>query len=299
MGSLRDIALQYPRFIPWRALPGVARRRVDKLWKNDAYRTAQEKNMQFLLEFTDRVDEVPQIAREYAEFDVLRKYRMWHPRQLSHQQVKGMEWLTTKRDHSRGVMLSFVHHGWYNAAVSSTGRACDDFAGVPKSERPGSLFHGVVAPEAFDPNAPVLLRQHFKVCDYGPNMTLMSATDGVPKMVEMLEQGEILCVAFDVAGRTPIKFLGRDMLGSFGSARMAVQTNSPVVLLTSHKGENGEPWVQVHEPIEPKDFPDPADLLAEIIRRHEPAILAWPAAYDSPYSRLAEAKPAEAKPAEA
>lgn len=250
--------------------------------------------MQFLLEYTDRVSEVPELAREYAEFDVLRNYRRWHPNQLSHQQVKGMEWLTTKRDHSRGLVLSFVHHGWYNAMVSSTGRACDDFAGVPKSERPGIVLNGVVAPEAFDPKAPLALRQHFKVCAYGPNMTLMSATEGTPKMVSMLEQGDILCIAFDVAGRTPITFLGRKMLGSFGSARMAVQTNSPVVLVTSHKGENGEPWVQVHEPLEPKDFPDPADLLAEIIRRHEPAILAWPAAYDSPYSRLAVAPPADA-----
>lgn len=289
MGTLRDTAHSLPRFIPWRALPGVARRRVDRLWKNEAYRAAQEENMHFLLEFTDRVGEVPELAREYAEFDVLRNYRRWHPHQLSHQPVKGVEWLTTKRDPDRGVVLSFVHHGWYNAMVSSTGRAADDHVGIPKSERPGIVLNGVVAPEAFDPNAPLALRQHFKVCAYGPNMKLMSATEGMPRMKEMLEQREILCIAFDVPGRTPINFLGRPMLGSFGSARLAVQTNSPVVLVTSHKGPDGLPWVQVHEPIEPSDFPDPADLLAEIIRRHEPAILAWPAAYDSPHSRLAVA----------
>lgn len=286
MGILGDSAQQLPRLFPWRALPAIARRRVDALWKNEEYRSGQEANMQFLLEFTDRVGEVPQIAREYAEFDILRNYRRWHPRQVSHQEVRGVEWLTTKRDHSRGVVLSFVHHGWYNGIVSSTGRAADEHAGVARTDRPGLVLHGVVAPEAFDPAAPLALRQHFKVCAYGPNMKLMSATEGAARMMEMLEQGEVLAIAFDVAGRTPIKFLGRDMLGSFGSARMAVQTNSPVVIITSHQGPDGLPYVQVHEPIEPSDFPDPADLLAEIIRQHEPAILAWPAAYDSPYSRL-------------
>lgn len=291
MGTLGDAAQQIPRIFPWKALPGIARRRVAKLWSNDLYRSTQEENMQFLLEFSDRASEAPQLAREYAEFDVLRNYVRWHPHQLSHQPVRNVERLLEARDQGRGVVLSFVHHGWYNAMVSSTGRAADDLLGIPKSQRPGIVLHGVVAPEAFDDKAPLALRQHFKVCAYGPNMTLMSATEGFPRMAEMLNQGDVLCIAFDVAGRTPIKFLGRDMLGSFGSARLAVQTNSPVVLVSSHKGEDGTPYVQVHEAIEPKDFPDPADLLAEIIRRHEPAILAWPAAYDSPHSRLGVAKP--------
>jgi hypothetical protein len=291
MGSVSDAVQQLRRLVPVRAIPGVARRRVAGLWDNDAFRSAQEDNMRFLLEFTDRVDEVPQLAREYAEFDVERGYRRWHPRHVSFQEVRGVEWMTTKRDHSRGVVLSFIHHGWYNGIVSSTGRAAD--ALLPSSARPGVILHGVVAPEAFDPKAPISLRQHFKVCDYGPNMKLMSAGEGAGRMVELLEQGEVLAIAFDVAGRTPIKFLGRDMLGSFGAARMAVQTNSPVVILSSHQGADGAmPWVQVHEPIEPSEFPDPSDLLAEIIRQHEPAVLAWPAAYDSPFSRLGVAPPA-------
>ncbi len=290
MGFLGDTAQQLPRLFPWKALQGIARRRVDKLWENDLYRSTQEENMQFLLEYTDRVGEVPQIAREYAEFDVLRNYRRWHPKYVSRQRVLNAERLLEARDRGRGVVLSFVHHGMYNGIVSSTGRVCDDLLGLPKSERPGVVMNGVVAPEAFDPKAPLVLRQHFKVCAYGPNMKLMSATEGSARMAELLQQGEVLCIAFDVAGRTPIKFLGRDMLGSFGMARLAVQTNAPVVILSSHKGEDGLPYVQVHEALEPSEFPDPADLLAEIIRRHEPAILEWPAAYDSPHSRLGVAK---------
>ncbi|MET3960905.1 lauroyl/myristoyl acyltransferase [Marmoricola sp. OAE513] len=290
MGFLGDTAKQLPRFLPWRSLQGIARRRVDGFWGNDQFRAVQEENMHFLLEYTDRVHEVPQIAREYAEFDVLRNYRRWHPKHLSRQPVEDVEKFLEARSRGRGVIISFVHHGQYNGVVSSMARVADDLAGVPKSERPGFIVNGVVSPEAFDKKAPLALRQHFKVCAYGPNIKLMSATDGTGPMIEILENGGVLAIAFDVAGRTPIKFLGRDMLGSFGMARLAVQTNVPVVIISSHKGADGLPYGRVHDAIEPSDFPDPADLLAEIIRRHEPAILEWPAAYDSPHSRLGVAK---------
>lgn len=273
MGAIGDLSQQIRTLIPVRALPGLARRRVDALWQNEEYRTSQEAHMQFLLEFTDRAPEIPQIAREYTEFALLRGYRRWHPRHLSRQPVHGIEWLTTKRDPERGVLLNFMHHGQYDGMFPTLARA-------------GVAVHTVVAPDAFDPATPIQLRQHFKVASMMPSTTLVPTTVGTAGMIDLLKQRATLAIASDVAGRTPITFLGRSMLGSFGAARIATETNSPVVLVTSHQGADGNPYLQVHEPMEPSDFAEPADLLAEIIRRHEPAVLAWPAAYDSPYVRL-------------
>ena len=116
----------------------------------------------------------------------------------------------------------------------------------------------------------------------------LNAAGGSDRIAGFLEERGILAFASDVAGRTPINFLGLDMLGSFGAARFAVQTNSPVVVLvTSHPDADGNPYFQLHAPLESGDFADPAALLTEMFRRHEPAVLAWPAAYDSPYGRLA------------
>jgi lauroyl/myristoyl acyltransferase len=273
MGSLGDHVQRVRRLIPYGALPALARRRVDGLWQIEEYRSAQVAEMQFLLEHTERAAEIPQIARGYTEFAVLRGYRRWHPRQLSRQPVTGIEWLTTKRDPERGVLLSFVHHAQYEGLFPSLARA-------------GAAIHPVCAPEAFDPVSPAQLRQHFKVAGMMPSTTLVSAAIGTPGMVDLLENRAILGIASDVAGRTPVQFLGRELRGSFGAARMATQTSSPVVLVTSHRSPDGSPSLQVHEPLEPGDFADPADLLAEIMRRHEPAVLAWPEAFDSPYTRL-------------
>lgn len=273
MGFLGDQVQRVRSAIPVRALPALARRRVDALWQDEAFRTAQEAEMRFLLEHTEREPEIPVLARGYTEFALLRGYRRWHPRHLSHQPVTGIEWLTTKRDPERGVLLSFVHHAQYEGLF-------------PSLARQGAAIHVVVAPEAFDPASPAQLRQHFKVAGMMPSTTLVPATIGSAGMVELVEQGEIVAIASDVAGRTPVQFLGRELRGSFGAARIATQTNTPVVLVTSHRSADGSPSLQVHEPLEPADYADPADLLAEIMRRHEPAVLAWPEAFDSPYTRL-------------
>lgn len=274
MGSLGERLLQVRRFIPLPVQLAMARRKVATAWADPAYREAQEANMRFLLEFTERAPEIPALAREYAVFDVQRNYRRWRPRGLIHQPVRGLEWLTTKRDPDRGVVLSFMHHGQYDGLMGSLARH-------------GVEMHGVAHPGAFDPNAPAAIRQHFKVCSMVPGCHLVNAGDGASKLVEHLEQRAVLALASDVAGRTAVTFLGREMLGSFGAARVAVQTNAPVVLLTSHQGADGSSYFQLHEPLEPSAFPDAAALLTEILRRHEPAVLAWPEAYDSPYGRLA------------
>jgi lauroyl/myristoyl acyltransferase len=273
MGFIGDQVQSVRRFIPARALPGLARKRIDKLYEDEDFRSSQRAEMEFTLEHTERAAEIGEITRGYSEFALLRGYRRWHPRMLCHQPVAGIEWLTTKRDPDRGVVISFLHHAQYDGVFPSLARL-------------GTRTHAVVAPEAFDPACPIQLRQHFKVASSHPQSSLVSTGIGSAGLAEMLTQGEILAIASDVAGRTPVTFLGREVHLASGAPRLAMQTNSPVVLVTSHQTADGTPSIQVHEPIEPGGYTDPAVLLTEIMHRHEPAIIAWPEAFDSPYGRL-------------
>lgn len=274
MSALRDLAQKARRYVPLPLLLAVGRRRADALWESEAVRAAGEQNMRYLLEHTERADEISTLAREYVEYDVLRNYRRWHAKPILTQHVEGIEWLTTKRDPSRGVVVNFMHHAQYGGMIGSIAHA-------------GALVRAVVAPEAFDPKTPLPLRQHYALCGAVREAPLVSTEVGIAGMTAILENKESLLIASDVAGRTPITFLGREMTCSFGAALLAVRTNSPVVLLTFHQDADGESSIRLHEPIEPSDFAGPEELLAEIFRRHEPAVLAWPAAYDSPYGRLA------------
>jgi lauroyl/myristoyl acyltransferase len=107
-----------------------------------------------------------------------------------------------------------------------------------------------------------------------------------------LRPGSTLAIASDVPGRTPVEFLGRPVLGSFGAARIAMLADAPVVLVTAHRDGDGGSYLRVHPPLEPRDFTDPAVLLAEILRRHGEAVLAWPEALDAPLARWGRVEPA-------
>lgn len=259
--------------VPASALPGLVRRRVARLWADPVYREKQEAEMRFLLEHTSRAGEVAELARGYAEHAMLRSYLRWHPRAITRQPVAGVEWLTSRRDTARPLVLSFLHHGRYDGLFASLARH-------------GADLDILTLPDALEPDAPVQIRQHVRVVRRGGRM--VPTTGGTDAIVGAMRPGSVWAIASDVPGRTPVQFLGREVLGSFGAARIAFLTDSPVVLVTSHRDGSGlsaGSRLQVHAPLEPRDFAGPAELLAEILRRHGEAVLAWPEALDNPRAR--------------
>jgi hypothetical protein len=262
---------QLRRLIPASAAPLIVRRKVDKLWTNDAYRELQESQMRHLLEFTDRAPEIPVLAKRFAEETMLKTHLRWHPRLVTSEPVRGMEHLTTDRDPSRSVVLSFMHHYRYEGmfrAVSRRGVDLD-ILGTPLWE---------------DPTISVPFRHHLKLVASGGRM--IPATGGTEKFAAMMKPGTTMAIASDLPGHTPVTFLGRRVLGSFGAARIACMTNSQVVLIRAWKDEDGS-YLKVEPPLEPGDFAGPKELLEEILRLHGEAVLAWPEVVDMPRARFA------------
>lgn len=265
-----DVVQSLRRLVPARALPDLIRRRIDRLWEDPEYRASQEDQMRYLLEHTERADEVTPLARAYAEQMMLRSYLRWHPRKITRQPVRDVEWLTTRRDPNRPVVLSFLHHHRYDGMFASLARV-------------GVRCDIVTLPDALAPDAPAHIKQHIRVCRRGG--TMIPTTGGTEALVAGMGPGTTLAIATDVPGRTPVEFLGRKVLGSFGAARIAFLTDSPVVLVTARRDDAGSSYLQVHEPLEPRAYGDAAGLLTEILRLHGEAVLAWPEALDAPQSR--------------
>ncbi len=267
-GSLE--ALHHVRaLVPSKALPGLVRRRIDRLWEHESFRAGNEESMRFLLEHTERADEAEALARAHAEHSLLRNWLRYHPAVTTRQEVRDVEWLTTRRDRSRAVVLSFLHHHQYYGLFGSL-------------QRHGVDVTVLSMPWALGPDAPPYIKQQMRVIARGA--TVRPVGGGTDAVVGEMRPGVVMAIASDVAGRTPVRFLGRDLLGSFGAARVAALSDSPVVTVTAHR-EGGGSYLQVHEPLEPRDFADPADLLAAMLRIHEPAVLAWPEALDQPLTR--------------
>ncbi len=257
------------RFVPVRYLPTLIDRRISRAWENEDFRHAQEKEMRFLLEHTERADEIPELARKFAEQSMRRAYLRWHPGQLVHQRVKGVEWLTTRRDPERGVILNFMHHAQYDGLFGSL-------------DKVGVRCHVVVSPLVLGGGIATAFKQHVRVVAMGAEV--VPAEGGRPAMEALLGPGVTLAIASDVPGQTEVTFLGRRVRASFGAALIAANTNTPVVLATFRRDDEGS-YIQIEEPLEPSDFDSPKALLDEIFRRHEPAVLDWPEALLFPTGR--------------
>lgn len=270
LASAADQAQQVRRLVPVKAVPSLVARRLDRLWENEDFRRGQEREMAALLDASERAGEVPELARAYTEHMLTRAFMRWHPRVVTRQRVKGIEHLTG-RDRSRPAILSFMHHHWYDGLFGSLVNA-------------GADPMKIVLTEAIaGPNAGAVWTQHVRVASRGG--TFLHAEAGTQELAAQLQPGVVMALAPDFPGRTPVTFLGKQVLAPFGTPRLATLTNSPILLATHRRDAEGA-YIQVDAPLEPGDFADPADLLQEILRRHSEAVLAWPEAIESPSARF-------------
>ncbi|KQW49047.1 hypothetical protein ASC77_10095 [Nocardioides sp. Root1257] len=258
------------RRVPTWAIPLVVAVRTRVAWSRSAVRADARAQMEFLLEHTRPEADLDRVARDYVRYQVRRGELRWHPELITHLEVEGIELLQEARDQGRGVMLNFVHHGYYDGAFASIGRH-------------GIACRMVVYPYMLEPDAPVWLQQHVAVACAGGG-TAVSAAIGTEGMTDLLHRGEVLAIASDVPGRTPMSFAGREVLGSFGAARLATDTNSPVIVMTTVEGPDG-PVARLHGPFEPKDHGSPKELLEALLAIHERRQLEEPEATDLPLSR--------------
>lgn len=262
------------RGTPPALLPLVVATRTRLAWSRATVREEARAQMRFLLEHTvpaagleERVEEA---ARAYVRYQARRGELRWHPRLLTNLRVEGIEHLTSARGLGRGVVVNFMHHGYYDGAWPSIAAA-------------GVRCHMVVHPYMVEPGAPLWIQQHVRVgCAHGG--TAVSSSVGAEGLLDLLGRGEVLGIASDVPGRTTLRFVGRDVLGSFGAARLAADAGAPVVVMTSEEDERG-PVIRLHPPIDPADVSTPRALIDAMFAIHEAVHVRWPEASDLPLSR--------------
>lgn len=255
---------------PTSLLPALVAARTRAAWKREAVREDARAQMRFLLEHTRADVDLEAVAKAYVGYQVRRGELRWHPELITSLRVEGMHHLREAKALGRGVILNFVHHGYYDG-------------GFPSIARLGVPAHMVVYPYMLEPDAPLWLRQHVKVGTANGG-TAVSAAVGTEGLTDLLVRGEVVAIASDVPGRTPLRFVGRDVLGSSGAARLASATDASVVVFTSEEDNRG-PFIRVHQPLMPIGFSGPEQLLERMLAIHEDVLLRYPEATDLPLSR--------------
>jgi lauroyl/myristoyl acyltransferase len=263
------IAAACHRAVPDALIPFVVAARARAELRDPHYMEDAKRHMSFLLGGTHDRDAIDEVARRYITWKVRRAELRWHPARLMHQRVKGLEHLARAQEQSRGVIVAMMHYGPYEGAPASIFNA-----GGPS----GAV---VVHPDCFEKDAPPCHKQYLAL--FTAVTTAHSAGIGTSGFCDLLSAGRTVIIGTDVPGSTPLNFLGHDVLGASGAAWAAWTTNTPVVVLTYERDDQGW-YVRLHRALAPNQFTSAPALMQEITNRHTKHILACPEAYLAPLS---------------
>ena len=241
-------------------------------WRNPAVRENAIAQMRFLLEHTRPDADLEAEAKRYLRRMAWRGELRWHLRTVTRPRVIGLEHLQRARE-GRGVVLNFMHFGQYEGAAAPIKRA-------------GVQLHQIILPIHFAPDREGWMIQHMRIADEAGGINVRSDA-GSQAFADVLIGGGVLYLASDVPGRTPVRFVGRDLLGSFGAPLLATKTGAAVVVITQELDKPGAvmPTVRIHPPLLPEDFEEPQALFEAMLAIHQDAVVRFPELYDIPMSR--------------
>jgi hypothetical protein len=268
----------YPMALGYR----YARYRTERWWATDpAARDDARTQMRFLIGRTPGID-LDAAAKQYMFETYKREELGWRPWLTTRFPVDGVERLHEALSGGAGAILNFVHHGHFGGVFASLGRV------------------GVRTHVATDPwflrehrgNYVGMLGERHRQLISRNGARPFDATGSYAHMRGLLADGEVVGLATDLPGNTVAEFLGRPVKVASGAARLALEAGSPVVIVTARR----EGWGQrltVEEPLRPEDFSDFRELVGAILRRHEPAVRAWPGAFERPLRHFAPVEPGD------
>jgi hypothetical protein len=264
---------------PWlrRLLPTrlVVRRAVAKgqaTWEDNVkeHRRALEA-MTAIVGGTARAGEVGELARLHLIEEEANKALFWQPWTRARMDVGSSAHLQTALSAGRGVLLSSCHLGPIFRSRSSISSA-------------GRILYVVSAPWFFDEPSPDYWGRRIVRWWRGLerwNERLVYSVGAFPVVQAMLEQGEIVLLYFDMPGSRHTRFLGKSVMLSSSSARLAVNSDA-LILPIRPRREGHRVWTDVNEALDPRDFAGADELHDAVAQVHERWILEAPWTSEDP-----------------
>jgi lauroyl/myristoyl acyltransferase len=260
------------RLIPARAALAIISLVGGPSWGQDqaTERRQAEHLMEDLLLHTPRAGEAHALARRnVAEIARLREL-FWRPWLLKRSRVLGREHWHAAHAGGRGCLVVVGHLGGLYALAPVLWR---DGFGVCSVSTPD---YWAPMPTGFRGRLTLRLRDYAEA--FGRGRAIPS--DVRPEaLVELLETGESVLIAFDIPGTAATPFLGRAVALAGGPATLAFRTGASVLpMLPERHGTRID--VRMFEPLDPADYRDAASLRAAVAAVFERLVLATPEIVD-------------------
>jgi lauroyl/myristoyl acyltransferase len=260
------------RLLPTRVAVARAERRGRTIWKQDQeVRERARATITAIVAGTARAGEAEKLAMEHVIEDQVREAFFWR-----HWKTPGIDPASKQRlleafTADRAVLLSSCHLGPF-------------FYGAEIVHSLGHTQYSVAAPWLFQtpPPGPWGMRlSRWSEAISARNERLIYSVGSFEVIEALLEQREIVKLYYDMPGGQPTQFLGKPVMLSGGSARLALQTDA-LVLPTRVRRVGHRVWMDVAQPLDARDFTSLEELHTALATAHERWILELPATLEDP-----------------
>ncbi len=256
--------------------------------RNSAERRDGERFMADLLLHTSRAAEADELADRWLVEKSMLGELFWRPWLLKRSRILGREHYESVRRDDRGCLFVSGHIGghWFVSPILLRGGIQHYAVSHP--------HHWEVLPPGYRGLAKLHLRHEYLEKPLGGSRIILS--DGPPERpLRLLEAGNSILIAFDVAGSAATPFLGRSVALAGGPATLAFRTKAPVIpAVPQRTGTRID--LRLFPAIDPAEYHDPVSLRAAIARAFEPVVLAHPESVELawfPSPLVTESPPAE------
>jgi lauroyl/myristoyl acyltransferase len=261
------------RVTPTRIVVARAERQGRALWEsNPAQRAQARAAIEAIVAGTHRADEVEALARDYTIENEAHRALFWQPWKAARLDAQSHERLREALAQGRGVLLSSCHMGpfFHSASLGAS---------------VGRTLYAVGGPWCFEPPSPDywgrrVVRRLRGLSTHGGR--LVRSVGAFPVLQELLRDGELVFVQFDVPGSHPTDFLGKPVMLTQGSARLALQADAPILPLRPRRDAH-RVWMDIQAPLDPRDFTNVGELHWALADIHERLILELPHTLEDPH----------------
>jgi hypothetical protein len=260
------------RLLPARLEVHRARRRGWQTWERwPQDRAGFRAGMEAIVGGTRRAGEVELLTRAHLVESEVQRTLFWRPWQAARMDATTAAHLHAALDGDRGALLSICHLGPY-------------FHSASLGPTLGRTVFAVGGPWCFADPAPDYwgrrqVRRMEGLRKQGGRMVLAAGSFAV--LQALLEEGEPVLMHFDVPGRHETRFLGKPVMLTRGSAKLAILTDAVVVPLHFHR-RGHRVWVDAHPPLDPREHESAEHLHKALAAVHERWILELPETLEDP-----------------
>jgi lauroyl/myristoyl acyltransferase len=220
---------------------------------------------------TERAGEVEALSRRSLIESEAHRILFWRPLRTSSIDEHSRSHLDAALCSERGVLLSSCHTGpvfQTMSVIAARGRGSFCVAAPWFFERPSQDYWGR------------RVARWWRVAQTRNEHVLVSK-GSFPVLRALLAQGELVWLLFDMPGSRQTRFLGKSVMLSSGSARLASESGALILPLRARR-EGHRTWVDVAAALDPGEFARDEDLHNALAAVHERWILEQPEALEDP-----------------